>query len=132
MAGKILGIAPYLFVDDVKASADWYRDKLGFGYERLWGEPPCFAMVKRDGIVLMLKELKGAARPNAKVDPEDSAWNAYLWVEDADGLYAEFKARGVKIFRELCDQPYGCRDFDIEDCNGYVLCFGHDLTRKKK
>jgi hypothetical protein len=22
--------------------------------------------------------------------------------------------------------PYGNKDFDIEDCNGYVLCFGED------
>ena len=23
-------------------------------------------------------------------------------------------------------QMYGCRDFDVEDCNGYRLCFGQD------
>jgi len=33
-------IAPYLVVDDVVATANYYRDKLGFGYERFWGEPP--------------------------------------------------------------------------------------------
>jgi len=33
----------------------------------------------------------------------------------------------VKIARDICDQPYGCRDFEIEDCNGYRICFGQDL-----
>jgi hypothetical protein len=31
------------------------------------------------------------------------------------------------ITRSLCDQPYGCRDFDVEDRNGYRLCFGQDI-----
>jgi hypothetical protein len=39
----------------------------------------------------------------------------------------EFGSRGVKIARDICGQLYGMRDFDIEDCNGYRLCFGHDI-----
>jgi predicted enzyme related to lactoylglutathione lyase len=86
-------------------------------------------MVKRSGVVIMLAQFgtSGAVRPNHMVDPEARAWDAYIWIEDADALFAEFKAKGVKITRDICDQPYGCRDFDIEDCNGYCLCFGHDL-----
>ena len=121
-------IAPYLIVDDVVATANYYRDKLGFHYERLWGEPPCFCMVKRSGIVIMLSQLAktGVMRPNRVADPEGEAWDAYVWVENADALCAEFKSKGVTIARDVCDQPYGCRDFDVEDCNGYRLCFGHD------
>jgi predicted enzyme related to lactoylglutathione lyase len=122
-------IAPFFIVDDVVATANFYRDKLGFHYERFWGDPPCFCMVKRNGIIIMLSQFAkaGLMRPNHAVDPEGGAWDAYVWIEDADALYAEFKAKGVKIAREICDQEYGCRDFDIEDCNGYRLCFGHDL-----
>ena len=58
--------------------------------------------------------------------PGREAWDAYVWVDNADALYAEFKSRGVTIAREICDQPYGCRDFDVADCNGYRLAFGHD------
>jgi predicted enzyme related to lactoylglutathione lyase len=122
-------IAPYFLVDDVVATANYYRDKLGFRYERFWGEPPCFCMVRRSGVVLMLKQLErsGVMRPNRTVDPEEGAWDAYIWVENADALYAEFQAKGVTIARPICDQDYGCRDFDVEDCNGYRLCFGQDL-----
>src|SRR6516164_7686929 len=58
-------IAPYFIVDDVVATANYYRDKLGFQYERFWGEPPCFCMVHRNGVVIMLKQLekKGLMRP---------------------------------------------------------------------
>ena len=122
-------IAPYFVVDDVVTSANFYRDKLGFEYERFWGEPPCFCMVRRSGIVIMLKQLEviGVMRPNRTVDPERGAWDAYIWIDNADALYAEFKSKGVIIARDICDQPYGCRDFDVDDCNGYRLCFGQNL-----
>jgi predicted enzyme related to lactoylglutathione lyase len=125
------GIAPYFVVDDVVISANYYRDTLGFTYERFWNEPPSFCMVRRSGVVIMLAQLEqpGAMRPNHTVDREGGAWDAYVWVDDADALIAELRSRGAKVVRDICDQPYGCRDFDIEDCNGYRLCFGHDTER---
>ncbi|HKF03579.1 MAG TPA: VOC family protein [Candidatus Sulfotelmatobacter sp.] len=124
-------VAPYFIVKDVVVTANFYRDKLGFHYERFWGDPPCFCMVKRSGIVVMLSQLENpeSVRPNRLADPNGEAWDAYVWVDNADTLCKEFKANGVTIARDLCDQPYGSRDFDIEDCNGYRLCFGHDTQR---
>ena len=81
-------------------------------------------------IVLAQLEQAGLMRPNRTVDPEEGAWDAYIWVDDADRLHAEFKARGVQITRDIGDRLYGCRDFDVEDCNGYRLCFGHDIGSK--
>ena len=123
-------IAPYFIVDDVVATANYYRDQLGFAYERFWGEPPCFCMVQRNGIVIMLKQIEraGAMRPNHAVDPEGT-WDAYIWIDNADALYAEFQSKGVTIVRDICDQEYGCRDFDVDDCNGYRLCFGQNIER---
>lgn len=122
-------IAPLFLVDDVVATANYYRDTFGFQYERFWGDPPGFCMVRRGGVVIMLSQVatKGLVRPNSRTDPDAEAWDAYLWVDDADALHAEFAAAGATIVRGLCDQPYGCRDFDVEDCNGYRLCFGHSL-----
>lgn len=122
-------IAPYFIVDDVVTTASYYRDKLGFYYERFWNDPPSFCMVQRSGIVIMLAEHEhpGAMRPNHVVDPEGGAWDAYIWIENADALSAEFKSKGVKIVRDVFDQPYKCRDFEVEDCNGYRLCFGQSI-----
>jgi predicted enzyme related to lactoylglutathione lyase len=122
-------VAPYFIVDDVVTTANYYRDKLGFHYERFWNDPPSFCMVKRSGIVIMLSELeqRGVMRPNRVVDPEDGAWDAYIWIENADALHAEFKSKGAKIVRGVFDQPYRCRDFEVEDCNGYRLCFGQTI-----
>lgn len=123
------GVAPLFLVDDVVSTANFYRDNLGFAYDRFWGEPPCFCMVRRRGITIMLNQIdKAVVRPNRVTDPHGEVWDAYVWVDDADALYAEFQNTGVKIARPICDQPYGCRDFDIEDCNGYRICFGHDTA----
>ena len=81
----------------------------------------------------MLSQLDttGLMRPNRLVDPERGAWDAYVWIDNADALYAEFKAKGVKIAREICDREYRCRDFEVEDCNGYRLCFGHTIDTRR-
>jgi uncharacterized glyoxalase superfamily protein PhnB len=121
-------VAPYFIVNDVVVTANFYRDKLGFHYNRFWGDPPRFCMVKRSGIVIMLSQIvdRGSVRPNSLDDPNGEAWDAYVWVDNADTLCRDFTTKGVKITRDICDQPYGNRDFDIEDCNGYRLCFGYD------
>jgi catechol 2,3-dioxygenase-like lactoylglutathione lyase family enzyme len=126
-------VAPYFTVPDVVRSAEYYRDVLGFSFERFWGDPPSFCMVHRRGVVIMLSQLglqTTLARPNAQIDPEASAWDAYVWVDDADALLAELEATGARIVRGICDQPYGCRDFDVEDLDGYRICFGHDLETR--
>jgi predicted enzyme related to lactoylglutathione lyase len=125
-------IAPYFIVDDVVATGNFYRDKLGFTYERFFGEPPAFCMVHRGGIVIMLSRFDPPVpmRPNGKAAPDGDGWDAYIWVDDADALLNEFLSRGVQIARDICDQPYECRDFDVVDLNGYRLCFGHDISRR--
>jgi hypothetical protein len=122
-------IAPYFIVDDVVATANDYRDRLGFAYDRLWGDPPAFCIVGRNGVWIMLSQFEqpGLMRPNGVADPDGGAWDAYIWVDDADAVHAELTARGATIARGLCDQEYGCRDFDVLDRNGYRLCFGHLL-----
>lgn len=125
---KLYGVAPYLIVDDIFKSAEFYREKLGFEFNRIWGEPPQFVIVHRDAVHIMLKcpNSPGNVRPNNCVNP-DACWDAYIWVKDADALYDELRSRGVKITREIENAPYGCRDFDVEDNSGYILCFGQDL-----
>ncbi len=124
----LYGVAPYLIVDDIFESAEFYRNKLGFDFNRIWGEPPQFVIVHRDAVHIMLKSIgsKGNVRPNHHVYA-DACWDAYIWVKDADALYEELRSRGVKITREIENAPYGCRDFDVEDNSGYILCFGQDI-----
>ena len=126
----IVGSAPILLVKDVIASANYYRDKVGFAYEQFWGKPPCFCILWRDKFNLMLSQVDDPKSiiPHYKV--VESMWNVYFWVNDADALYAELKSRGASIDYELCDQPYGCKEFGIQDLDGYDIAFGQDIDAK--
>lgn len=129
MADPDWRVAPYFIVEDVVSAASFYRDKLGFTFDCFWNEPASFCMVNRNGVVIMLAQLEqpGLARPNHVVAAEEGAWDAYVWVDDADAVRAEFQSRGLVVVRDIGDRMYGCRDFEIEDRDGYRLCFGHRL-----
>ena len=126
-ATKIIGSAPILLVKDVVASANYYRDKVGFNYDRIWGEPPCFCILYRDGIHLMLSEVNDEKYVVPHYKAVKNMWNVYFWVNDADALYDELKSLGAIIDYDLCDQPYGCREFGIQDIDGYDIAFGQDI-----
>ena len=112
---------PEIHVSTAAAARQFYSDKLGFTCANAWRpdetkDDPCYMSFVRDGVRLQVTSFKGTL-----------GTCVYVYVDDVDTLHAEFASRGVTIARAICDQPYGCRDFDIEDCNGYRLCFGHDL-----
>ena len=126
---KIVGSAPILLVKGVVASANYYRDKVGFGYERFWGEPPCFCILWRDKFHLMLRQVKDQKFIPPHYKAVENMWNVYFWVDDAATLFEELKGRGATIDYEICDQPYGCREFGIQDLDGYDIAFGQDFER---
>ena len=128
-ASKLTSNAAVLLVKDVFAAADHYRDKLGFAYSGFFGEPPSFCILHRDGCHLMLKQAENPRHvvPHWTVSPKLS--NVYFWVTDADALCREFKERGATIDYGPCDQPYGCREFGIQDLDGHDISFGQVLPK---
>jgi uncharacterized glyoxalase superfamily protein PhnB len=121
---ELVSSAAVLLVKDVVAAANHYRDKLGFAYDGFFGEPASFCILHRDACYLMLKQADNPKHvvPHWTVSAKLS--NVYFWVTDADALCREFKARGATIDYGPCDQPYGCREFGIQDLDGYDISFG--------
>ena len=118
-APRLVEATATLRARDVMALAEWYRDKLGFSIQMSWGEPADYARVHRDAVEL------GIGRLDARFGPAA----VYAIVTGVDGLYAEFLERGVAISREIGDQPYRMRDFDLFDPEGNRICFGEALER---
>lgn len=125
---KLTASSPVLLVRDVVAAANHYRDKLGFSYEKLWGEPPCFVILKRDGMYLMLRQVDDSKQVVPHWTVVEKTCNVYFWVDDATALHQEFVARGATIDYGPCDQPYGCREFGIQDLDGYDIAFGQVIS----
>ncbi len=124
---RIVGSAPVLLVADVVAAAEYYRDKLGFEIPRYWGEPPCFCMPQRDGHIVMLSQVEDPKHVVPHYKAVENMWNAYFWVDDAEAFHAEFVERGATIDYGLCVQPYGVKEFGVQDLDGYDIAFGEDL-----
>lgn len=127
---RITGSAPILLVKDVEASANYYRDKVGFTYSRFWGDPPGFCILFRDGFHLMLCQVdrKNRLIPHYKV--VHNMWNVYFWVDDARKMYDELVASGVIIDYHLELKDHGCLEFGIQDLDGYDIAFGEIIDNE--
>lgn len=121
-----LETAPFLLVKDVIASAEHYRDRLGFSIGRYFGEPPAFVIVKRNATRIMLRQgvedAERKLRSNAEVFAE--AIDLYVWVSDIDALADELRKSGAEILDVPNDSDTWRREMIVRDLNGYRLCFG--------
>jgi uncharacterized glyoxalase superfamily protein PhnB len=118
-------IAPQFFTTDMPGTLAYYNDKLGFECVGAWQDPPTYAIVARDQHAI---HFRCAAPPTANPDKYvDELLDAYINVDNADALYAEFSARGVEFTRELADTPWHSREFVVKDCDGRLLAFGSNL-----
>jgi hypothetical protein len=59
---KITANAPMLLASDVVASANYFRDYVGFSCDSFHGEPPNFCTCQRDGHYLMLAQVDDPAK----------------------------------------------------------------------
>ena len=118
--------APVLLASNLMTSVEFWKQKAGFS-ARLYGEPPDFAILRRDRVFLMLSQApeEHAIVPYWKI--KDKLWNTYFWVDDAKALYEEFLSAGMPIDYDLGIQPYNVLEFGIQDPDGYDIAFGQDL-----
>jgi uncharacterized glyoxalase superfamily protein PhnB len=119
-APKIKTIAPQFLVDDLKMAVAYYRDVLGFDIDFVYES--FYAAVSRDGASIHLK-----CAPKTISDREHRKANehldAYIDVSNVDVLFADLTSRSARVTKELGDRPWQCRDFYVEDIDGYILCF---------
>jgi len=126
-AAQIRDATPVLLVKDVVKAAAYYSDKLGFAVDRFWGEPPMFAIARRDGVSIMLNQVGpgDTFRPNGEYD---GRFSIYIDTSDADALHTEFQTKGADIVCPPDDQPYMMREFQVRDLDGHLLGCGHDIS----
>jgi catechol 2,3-dioxygenase-like lactoylglutathione lyase family enzyme len=128
MNGKITGSAGVLLVKDVVAAAQYYRDKLGFDYDRLWNDPPTFVIVRRDGHSLMLAQPDDPAKVVPHWTVMDKMWDVYFWVDNVDAIYTEMQERGATIDYSLYLTSYRVKEFGVQDLDGHDIAFGQIVS----
>jgi len=117
-------ISPTLAVRDMKAAIDYYQNSLGFEMGMAFPdvENPQYADLSKDGMVLMIIPAE-----NLGIGSDEklgTGVNLYLQIDgDIDEYYDELKERDVRIAVDIKDEPFGIRDFTVEDVDGYKLTF---------
>ncbi|MFC2008089.1 VOC family protein [Chloroflexota bacterium] len=117
-------ISPTLAVRNMKATIEFYRNSLGFKMGMCFPDAnnPEYADLSKDGMVLMFIP----AEDHGISGEEKFGIGVYLYLQidgDIDEYYHEVKKKGVNITVDIKDEPYGVRDFTVEDIDGYKLVF---------
>ena len=118
----LTSVTPILFVTDVPTTAEYFRDKLGFAIDFLYGTPPFYGAVSRDTVCIHLRCVR---QPNFAelATREASLILATIEVADVHALCKEFTDRGAKITQVPTKQVWGGTDFHVRDPDGNVISF---------
>jgi uncharacterized glyoxalase superfamily protein PhnB len=121
---KLTGISPQFLVDHLDRSIEYYGRCLGFDLDFQYED--FYASVSRNGCAIHLK-----AGPKNEADrahrQQHEHLDAHIAVSNATVLYDEMRSRGALVTRPLEDRPWSCRDFYVQDPDGYILCFSELL-----
>ena len=121
----LVAAEPQLFVADIKASCDFFTQRLGFAIVFVYGEPPFYAQVQRDGARLNLRCVDAPVVDGALRERESllSASMTVATAEEIKQLFLEFQSSGVVFHQTLRAEPWGARDFIVRDPDGNLLLF---------
>ena len=113
---------PVVFVSDVPAAVEFYRDQLGFAIDFLHGHPAFYASVSRDEACLHLRLVHQPAFV-AGLQEQEQLLSAFLAVDNVKELFTEYEARKVSFIHRLRKEPWGQSSFIVRDPDGNWLCF---------
>lgn len=124
----IRGLVPLLQVFDMPASIHFYRDILGFGVvtTSATGEKFDWALLRLHGVELMLNTAHESDErppvPDASRIAAHGDTGLYFGCPNLEGAYSQLRAKGLDI-KEPVIRPYGMKQLNIADPDGYNLCF---------
>jgi uncharacterized glyoxalase superfamily protein PhnB len=123
MAVEFKRVAPILTVRNVDVALAHYR-RLGFEgtvYKQPEQDGSEYGFLSRGAVTLHLAQVES-------LDPKRTTSACYLYVSDADTLYATWQAADVGgRLTTPADTPYGLREFAHIDPDGNLLRIGSPL-----
>jgi uncharacterized glyoxalase superfamily protein PhnB len=119
MSKNLISSIPVLHVSDAQSAEEFYCQRLGFlkEWEYKPNSPspnPAYIGLQREGVWLHISSFPGDGTAGGVV---------LIVVNDVDGLFDEFSARGVEIDLAPYDQPWGTREMYMRDLDNNSLRF---------
>ena len=122
MTHHFTGSSFVLAVPNLEMSTDFYTRVLGF--EDLHVDAPGWCFMQRDACHLRLGECPRAMPID---DTGDHSYFGYLYVDDANDLYAHVKRENTQITKAIADEPWGMREFALRTPDGHRIMIGERL-----
>jgi uncharacterized glyoxalase superfamily protein PhnB len=114
-------VAPQIVVENVVATAEYYRDVLGFEINGFWADPPVYAIVSRGGVEIHFGKSEKNGSSNSLV--RSGSFDLYVWVDDIEGLHEELMSASANVVEGPVKRVYESTEVVVKDLNGYVLVF---------
>ena len=111
-----------LAVNDLRRSAEYYRDQLGFTIREIGDDG--WRIFEREGCRIMAGHCADAIAP---AELGDHSYFAYIVVDHADRYFEEYQERKVEFIKTIRSEPWGMREFGIRTVDGHRIMFGQDL-----
>ena len=133
-------VLPELYIFNLEDSLHFYIDLIGFNivYER---KEDKFAFLQFENVQIIIQQID---KENNKCEtvkleyPLGVGINFQIDVTSIDEIYNRLKKANYRIFVEMEDHWYrkdnilmGCREFLVQDPNGYLLRFSQDLEDRE-
>jgi catechol 2,3-dioxygenase-like lactoylglutathione lyase family enzyme len=109
----------YQSVPDVAKSCEFFEKKLGFKLHT--NQPDVKGLAAGTGYLILRKD-----EPGFRAVSRGAGANVCVEVEDVDAYHAMLEERGVTVGK-ITDQPWGQRDFYLNDPDGYSWCFARAM-----
>ena len=131
---------PYIRVNDVKRSADWYKRLLGFEtgmampnkskptFVRLIAPGGAAIMIGDGGDAVSGKKAPVSVRKAISARKAQRVVSLYLRVDSGINALYESTRKRAKVVQPLTTQPYGMREFAIRDPDGYEVAIGMEVA----
>ncbi|MBA3448349.1 MAG: VOC family protein [Pseudaminobacter sp.] len=132
--GDMAALVPELLCSNAQASIDIYRRV--FGFSILYARPEeGFAYLDMNGAQIMLEQLEDNSWLAAELSrPFGRGINIQIDVEDVGSIHDSCRKEGLTIFRPMEERWYrradlmlGCRQFIVQDPDGYLLRFAQSI-----
>jgi catechol 2,3-dioxygenase-like lactoylglutathione lyase family enzyme len=116
-------VHPILGTRDILRATEFYTRQLGFAVAfDDKGNPPNYVGFRRDAVELHMQ---------FQFEHEMSTTRLRLLVEDPDGLFDEYRQRGIEcVASGARDTPWGTREFALYDLDRNALTFYRHLTER--
>ena len=132
---KFNKLIPELSVSNFEKSLDFYTKLLGFKIEYSREK---FAFLSFQGSQIMIEEVNNHWKTAELTHPFGRGINFQIEIKDIEPLVKVLKKNRYTLFRNPKDNWYrkgnkllGCREFLVQDPDGYLLRFSQDIGTKQ-